>query len=272
MSTRELVSLEKINALTIYQVFEDAFSDYFVKFEKNPQVHLERWITAGVDFALSYGVKVDGKLGAFILHAHREDFVMNLATGVKKEFQGQGLTALMYEEIRRGLPQKGIRRSQLEVITENARAIRAYEKAGFRKTRKLLCWKGTFSSLTFHGGEHTIRPPVLTGEHTALQVFSPAFEQSAEVIARRSSMLELHELRENGKLLAYAVWNPWQMNLVQLEGADPESLESLLSSMKLSGESAGMINVDERNGRVNGLFPARGLVNFLSQYEMETDF
>lgn len=269
---KELITLEKINALTIYKVFEDAFTGYYVDFEKKPQVHLERWITAGVDFALSYGVKVDGNLAAFILHAPRGNLVMNLATGVKREFWGQGLTGLMYEGIRRELPQKGFRRERLEVITENTKAIRAYEKAGFKIRRKLLSWKGEFGDLSFSGGDYAIKPPALTTEHAQLSPFEPAFEQGPEVIARRSAMLELHELREGKKLVAYAVWNPCQMNLVQLNARDEEALESLLASMKLSGKHAGMINVDEKNEIVNRALSKKMLVNFLSQYEMETSF
>ena len=70
-------------------------------------------------------------------------------------------------------------------------------------------------------------------------------------------MLELHELRHQGKLTAYAVWNPLQMNLVQLEGESENALESLLFSMKLSGEHVGMINVDEDNELVNGILKTR---------------
>lgn len=265
----EILTLENINALTIYKVFEDAFTGYFVEFDRNPKTHLERWMSAGVDFSLSYGVKVDGVLAAFLLHAARGNMVMNLATGVKREFWGQGFTGMMYERIQKDLAG---RTGRLEVITENAKAIRAYEKAGFNIRRKLLSYKGEFGELRYAGGDFEIKPVILTDEHEKLSPFESAFEQSAPVIARRISMLELHELRENGKLVAYAVWNPWKMNLVQLTATDKTTLESLLAKMNLSGKHAGMINVDENDEIVNGVLAGKGLVNFLSQYEMETTF
>jgi GNAT superfamily N-acetyltransferase len=265
-------TLENMNVHTIYKVFEDAFTGYFVPFEKKPELHIERWLSAGVDFALSYGVKVDGKLVAFLLHAPREDVVMNLATGVMKAFQGQGLTSLMYEEIFRALPAKGFQKARLEVITENARAIRAYEKSGFVKTRKLLCWKGTLSGLARASGDYEIKKVLLTDEHESLTPFPYAFEQTGPVVLRRSGMLELHELRENKNLLAYAVFHPWQMNLVQVGGFSSEKISGLLHHMKLEGENVGMVNVDERNETVNRLFQSRGLANYISQYEMETVF
>ncbi|MFL5783945.1 MAG: GNAT family N-acetyltransferase [Bacteriovoracaceae bacterium] len=263
-------TLENMNVHTIYKVFEDAFTGYFVTFEKKPELHIERWLSAGVDFSLSYGVKVDGKLVAFLLHAPCEDVVMNLATGVMREFQGKGFTSLMYEEIFRALPANGFQRARLEVITENTKAIRAYEKSGFQKTRKLLCWKGKLEGLTGNCDDYEIKKVLLTEEHESLTPFPYAFEQSAPVVLRRSGMLELHELRENKKLLAYAVFNPWQMNLVQLGGVSSEKISNLLHHMKLEGENVGMVNVDERNNTVNGVFRSRGMTNYISQYEMET--
>lgn len=258
-----------MNVMTIYKVFESAFTGYFVDFDKKPDPHIQRWLSAGVDFSLSYGVKCDGKLVAFILHSPREDFVMNLATGVLKDHRGQGLVGLMYERMKKDLPQKNMKRSQLEVITENQPAIRAYEKAGFLKKRKLLSWKGEFSKITDFPGKHEIRPVAFTAEHEKLTPFPYAFEQTNPVVLKRSATLELHELWGEHQLLAYAVWNPWQMNVIQLGGISREALKGLLYKMKLSGLHAGMVNVDEKNELVNDVFRQSGLNNYLSQYEME---
>ena len=268
----EVISLEKMNVQTIYRVFEDAFTDYFVTFEKNPQLHINRWLFMGVDFELSYGVKSDGQLVAFLLHAPRNDVIMNLATGVRRDFQGKGLTSLLYKRILDEIPLKGFRKMQLEVITENVRAIKAYEKAGFTKVRKLLCWKGTASEFAPSIGEHKIKYPALTHEHFQLSPFPFAFEMDATAVARQAETLELHELREKDQLLAYAVWNPWKMNLIQLGGSDRNSLIGLLSKMKLSGETFGMVNVDEKNILLNGIFRDHNLTNYISQNEMERLF
>lgn len=261
-----------MNAQRIYQVFENAFTGHFVDFEKNPGVHIQRWLSMGVDFALSYGVKSDGKLVAFILHAPREDFVFNLATGVMKEYQGQGLTGPMYERIKRELPAKGFARTQLEVIIANHQAIRAYEKSGMKTRRKLLSWKGELKKLTDFPGTHEIKKVSFGDEHATLTPYPYAFEQGNPIVLKRSGMLELHELRRDGKLFAFAIWNPWQMNLVQLGGKNSEALEGLLFKMKLIGEHAGMINVDEKNELVNDTLKKAGLVNYLSQFEMEMCF
>ncbi|MES2526177.1 MAG: GNAT family N-acetyltransferase [Bdellovibrionota bacterium] len=261
-----------MNVRTIYQVFEDAFTGYFVTFEKKPEIHINRWLSMGVDFELSYGVKSGGQLVAFVLHAPRKDMVMNLATGVRRDFQGQGITSHLYDRILKDLPLRGFRKMQLEVITENVRAIKAYEKAGFKIQRKLLCWKGSADSIPDSPGTHAIKKVLLTDEHAALTPFPYAFEMDKTAVEKQQDMLELHELREGKTLLAYAVWNPWKMNLIQLGGKNKEAVAGILSRMKLPGENFGMVNVDEKNDLVNGVFRDLGLVNYISQYEMETEF
>lgn len=267
----EVITLENMNVQTIYKVFEDAFSDYFVSFEKNPQLHINRWLSMGVDFELSYGVKSDGQLVAFILHAPRKDIVMNLATGVRRDYQGKGFTSLMYKRILEDIPRKGFLKMQLEVITENVRAINAYEKAGFKKSRKLLCWKGKASAFSPAPGNHVIKKPVFTEEHERLSPFPYAFELDKASVLRQSE-LEMHELREGEKLLAFAVWDPWKMKLIQLGGEDRNSITGLLFRMNLSGENFGMVNVDESNDLLNGIFRDHYLTNYISQYEMERFF
>jgi hypothetical protein len=214
-------------------------------------------------------VKIDGQLVAFLLHAPKGDLVHNLATGVRRDYQGQGLTGLMYEQIFKDLPGKGFKRAKLEVITENVKGIRAYEKAGLKIGRKLLAWKGTPTGLPKAEGEHTITQVNFRDELKTLEPYPLAFEQDWPVVLRRQEMLEQHELRLNGTLAAYAIWNPWQMNMVQLGGTDSSAIAILLRQMKLEGENFGMINVDEKKAGVNELFKNLGLVNYLSQYEME---
>ncbi len=268
----EVITLENMNVMTIYKVFEDAFTGYFVTFEKNPELHINRWLSMGVDFALSYGVKSDGVLVAFVLHAPRKDRVMNLATGVRRDFQGKGLTSLLYERILRDIPLKGFKKMQLEVITENIRAIHAYEKAGFQIKRKLLCWKGSAPTITDSPGTHEIKKVLLSEEHTSLTPFPYAFEMDKTAVEKQAEMLELHELREGQTLLAYAVWNPWKMNLIQLGGKNKEAVSGILSRMNLAGVNFGMVNVDENNDVINSVFRELGLSNYISQYEMETEF
>lgn len=264
----EVITLEGMNIRTIYQVFLDAFTDYYVEFDKRPEFHFELWLSVGVDFSLSYGVKADGVLVAFLLHIPRGGMVMNFATGVRKEFQGKGLTGLMYERVLKELPGINISRFQLEVITENLKGISAYKKAGLKIERTLRSWKGSSENFSDFPGQHAIRTVTFTQEHEELTPYAHAFLQDNESVMRRSGMHELHELRVDGDLLSYAVWNPWKMNLVQLGGKHRGAIEGLLRRMKLSGEEFGMVNVDERNHLINNFFQEKGLKNYLSQYEM----
>ena len=56
----------------------------------------------------------------------------NAGTGIIPAFRGQGIVGEMYEMLLPRLKAMGIRQSILEVICQNERAIKAYEKAGFQ--------------------------------------------------------------------------------------------------------------------------------------------
>lgn len=52
---------------------------------------------------------------------------------VKPEFRGRGLNNLLIDELKKWILSKGITEVRLEVYSYNEAAIRAYEKAGFKK-------------------------------------------------------------------------------------------------------------------------------------------
>ena len=52
---------------------------------------------------------------------------------VLPEYRGRGLNQQLIEELKAWVLSQGVREVQLEVYTENAAAVRAYEKAGFKQ-------------------------------------------------------------------------------------------------------------------------------------------
>jgi RimJ/RimL family protein N-acetyltransferase len=51
---------------------------------------------------------------------------------VQPAFRGQGVIGAILDELKRWCGRCGIRELRLEVYPDNARAVKAYEKAGFR--------------------------------------------------------------------------------------------------------------------------------------------
>lgn len=52
---------------------------------------------------------------------------------VKPEFRGRGLNNILLNELKKWILSKGINEVRLQVYSENDAAVRAYEKAGFKK-------------------------------------------------------------------------------------------------------------------------------------------
>lgn len=52
---------------------------------------------------------------------------------VKPEFRGRGINNLLMNDLKKWILSKGINEVRLEVYSDNEAAIRAYEKAGFKK-------------------------------------------------------------------------------------------------------------------------------------------
>jgi len=120
---------------TIIDCFLLAFDQYFVEMPSDKVYYIERWKAAQVDFALSYGMFDDEKLVGFILHAIDKRFgvltAYNAGTGVISEYRGKRIVKALYQFAIEDLKQNGIKKSTLEVITENEKAIKAYEGIGY---------------------------------------------------------------------------------------------------------------------------------------------
>jgi hypothetical protein len=73
--------------------FNDAFSDYIIKFTATEEYLKTRWEAAGVNFDLSFGAFKNNKLNGFIIHGIDKqngiNTAFNVATGVISEHRGK---------------------------------------------------------------------------------------------------------------------------------------------------------------------------------------
>ncbi|MGE3611126.1 MAG: GNAT family N-acetyltransferase [Bacteriovoracaceae bacterium] len=258
----------------IFEAFIQSFSHYYIPITKDFNLHYNRWINSGVNFNLSFGAFKNDKLVAFILHAPREDYVFNLATGVIPSEQGKHLIDQIYEFALPILKELNFKQLGLEVITQNTKAIRVYERLGFIKKRELLCFKGKVSLQEFKSDNNYQIGPVQINEHIhSLFNQTCTFEQDENVLLQNQNVLELHQIKRNEEVLAYAVYNPKAISLIQFGFRDTQKQgEELLSLMKLNNELITINNIDRNNLRLIHFFSYLGLENYISQYEMKMDF
>lgn len=93
-------------------------------------------------FSFFYVIEKDKKIiGYFILWDMGEEFhLANIA--VKKEERGKGYGRMMLDKILEMAKKENKKRIRLEVRVSNERAIKIYEKFGFKKTRIIKNYYG----------------------------------------------------------------------------------------------------------------------------------
>ncbi len=118
-----------------------SFQGYFVPLEMTARMSADFWRVNQVDAALSV-----------VMHeSEGEERFVGLARvgsrgkrgwcggfGIVPDFRGSGASSLLAAEMVRVARANGLETLQLEVLAQNTRAIRLYEKTGFVTTRRLL--------------------------------------------------------------------------------------------------------------------------------------
>lgn len=123
-----------------------AFEGYFVSMPSDTTYWGNRFQAARVDWDCSFGLFDKGELVAFIINGIDErgtdKIAFNTGTGVVPKYRGQKIVDQLYEYAFPFLHNKKVTHCALEVVKENSRAIRVYERIGFSITKEYYCFKG----------------------------------------------------------------------------------------------------------------------------------
>lgn len=244
----QIKSLAGVDFSQLTACFNEAFSDYFLPFQVDEAYLSERWAAASVDYELSRGAYIGERLVGFIMIAladwEGETSHYNAGTGVIPDFRGQGLMGQMYAPLLAELQDRSVRQGLLEVIAQNERAIKAYQKVGYQIERRLCCFKGSFPVFTAAQNaaiQRSARP-----DWDAYQKLSPfvwTWDSQTPTAKKFGNAVECWEYRPEDELLAFAIYHRVSKRLVQWGEAFSEGapLNNLLQQV-LSGESEVRIN------------------------------
>jgi ribosomal protein S18 acetylase RimI-like enzyme len=141
------VSGLELRALTVEELphvhaaMLDAFADYPIPMQLSPAA-LELLVTRrGVIWPLSLGAFERGELVGYTLTARQGARAYDVMSGVRRRMQGRGVIGRLFAELWPRLRELGVERMQLEVITTNTPAQKAYERIGFAWVRRLICMR-----------------------------------------------------------------------------------------------------------------------------------
>lgn len=272
-------SLENVDSKDILNVFNESFADYFVPFKLTEEQLVSKMTSDKINFDLSVGVFDNEKLIAFILHGFdtidNQKVVNNGGTGVLPNYRGQGITRKMYDFALPILKESEVDKIVLEVIKENIPAIKSYEKAGFKTTRALACFKGVFNP---ENSNTVIETTELHNyDWNVMESFwdiHPTWQNSKNVLNHlKKDNLSLAAYINN-QLVGYCIYNPKNKQIQQVaihksyrrKGIATKLITNLAEQY---GNAFSVINVDKKAIPLISFFESLGFECFIEQLEME---
>lgn len=268
----EIKTLSGTTKEEIFEAFKKAFENYVIPLDFDEESTYRRWDVSEVNYDLSYGVYESSQLVAFILHTTYGINLFNFATGVIPSHRGKHLIEQISNEVSRNV--KGFKIYSLEVIKENLKAIQLYKKLGFLIEREMISMKGKLiiGELLDKNFDYQIKTVSYNDEQMTIQMSRPSMENSSACLMNNPTLHELHELRDNGELLAYAIYTPMTMSLREMGAIDIKFLDQLFLQMKINEQNLRIMNIDSSSQTLLHYFEERGINRFVTQYAMSKAF
>ena len=259
----------------IIECFLLAFENYYVKFPTDKNYYKNRWTAAKVDWNLTYGMFDQDKLIGFIIHAVDTRFgtkvAYNAGTGVIPEYRGRKIVNAIYDFAIQELKNNGIKKSTLEVIQENERAIRAYQNVGFKKCKEYYCFGGIIKTESIDIIQIKEIPKEDFNWQQCINQESYAWDFQKETIIERE--YKYFEVHMDNKIESYFIINPENKNLAQFEilVEDKDAWKRLFYGINQISTEANIVNVDSTQHNKLDASNNAQLKRTVNQYEMELE-
>lgn len=276
----EIKTLYKVSDEVILQAFNKSFSDYSIPLQLTIEQLRTKILTEEIDKRVSVGTFEDGELIGLILHAKRDIdgkvICYNGGTGVIPEKRGQSITCKMYDYIIPKMKASKVHGVVLEVISDNIPAIKTYQKVGFKRQRKLDCYKGEISALDCNPNIKIVELSNLNHDLVAsLCTIKPTWQNSNETITRLDDLL-VFVAYEGKKEVGYLAFKKSNNRILQLGVAQDMRRQKIGSALlnhvnENHTKATTVTNVDSRSAEAAHFFRECGLTNFLQQDEMYLD-
>jgi ribosomal protein S18 acetylase RimI-like enzyme len=251
--------------------FNEAFSDYAVRFSMTAPQLREIVARRAVVFYLSVGVFDGGRLVGFTLNGFDGETAYDSGTGVVPSHRRQGLARGMMTFILPRLRDAGARRYLLEVIETNTRAVALYESLGFTTTRPLTCWKRETGNVVSGIAIRPIEPD--WDLFASFLDVAPAWQNSEASLRRARDPRIILGAFDGDQLAGYAIVFPLTHDLAQLAVRRTHRRRGLGAALldRAAVEAEGMVrilNVDARDAGIGAFLQASRAEQFIRQREM----
>lgn len=247
------------------------FEGYFVQMEMTAELFFTRLVNEGLSLRQSFVVFDNEQPVAIVVNGFRtiegKKYAWNGGTGVAVLYRGKGVSRLIMEETLKIYEEADVEVATLEAIKENEKAIRLYEKFGYKVTDSLVFMSGT-PELTRNEAMQTksIRPEQLA-TMTYYKEYAPWQCQWQSV---KSGEAQIY-FDQNDNLLGYAlykrIWNQegelekvflYQLELFQ----GPEEIQGIFA--EIANQAKGSVTFTTVNAPVSNPVTEYLLVNGFS--------
>lgn len=269
----------------LHRAMTEAFADYLLDMSyMTEEVTRVRAAKNGVDLACSPGAFADGRLVGLTLVGlgpwGGEPAAFDACTGIVKEHRGHGLAGRLFEAALPELRRRGVRRFVLEVLQENAPAVKAYEKTGFRITRSFACFEqGEASDRMLPVADlRPVGPEALLDFEAELD-WAPSWENRFDAIRAIPEQVQLFGAFDGDRcqgIVAYLPALRWIMTVVVRRARRGQGLGSALLRHALARAAPGgrplrVNNVDAVDAGMVRFLVRNGFRAFTTQYEMVSE-
>lgn len=279
--------LKESDRSQLHRALQDAFADYYHDMSYLTE---ERWLNRlaknGYCHELSAGLFMKDRMvgftytGAGIYNGLRS--AHDTGTGIVKEYRGSGHATRIFEMIRERLLEKGYQQFVLEVLQENDKAIKTYQKAGFRIERELKCLQ---INVQDYKPEQIKGVDVVNWSRSEIDEFRESvnrplsWETSFDAIGRIQDELDVRCALVDGERAGVLVYYPglkWIVTLIVKNefrklGVGTSLLNRLFEEQKPDKESIKIINIDGEDEETISFFKFKGFTDYADQYEMLLD-
>lgn len=274
----QIKNLTNTNFQSLVDCFNESFANYFVPINATADYLKLRWKGARIKPELSFGAFDGDKIVSFMFIGVDEHYgkltAHNDGTGVIPAYRGNQLVDKMYEVAIPKFRAKGIKQCSLEVIQENARAIKVYERIGFQNIRGVNCFGGEIiakNRLAPNNLSIQINPQPNWELYKACFDFVPCWNNSLGWVKAIQHTFEIVELFDNEKLVGFAAVD--KSGSLPIFGIHPTFRQQgygriLLEHIAQTKPKLRTNNVDDRATATLQFLEKMGMKNSINQYEM----
>lgn len=277
---RKLATLENTSLPELCDAFNSAFSDYFIPLHLDAEKFKTMLQSDRYKPEFSAAAFLNEQPVAFILHGteilNGVLTAYNCGTGVIPAQRGNKLTEQLYDFILPKLRDHHFKKSVLEVITENTKAIHVYNKIGFSISRLYNCYRGHPTPKKHHYYKvESISTPDWQS-FASFRDWNPSWQNSDKAVQTILDKLQVLGIREQEQVVAYMVFDPRRARVMQFAvhpGYRRKGYGSALFHYVHSTSQSEItcINIDAASASTVAFMEATGFSLLLRQHEMELE-